>query len=640
MTNSVRYYTLRIEMDTPTNTSHKNPAFARYAWAVLVFNLLVILVGTVVRATGSGAGCGQHWPTCKGEIIPVAPNLHTIIEFTHRAVSGLDGLLVLALVVGAFRLYPRGHYIRRAAPVVLVLTIIEALLGAVLVKRGYVENNASVERAVAMSVHLCTTFFLLSSLALTAWYASGKGRVRLFAQGSVSGALGLAFVAMLVLGVSGAITALGDTLFPARSHDEVMRLAEAANAPFLLKLRVWHPYIAGSVGLYLILIAGLVVHLRPSTESRRWGSMLGWVFLSEILIGLTNVWLRAPVAMQVIHLMFADFTWVALCLLAYSASMDGVVHVEDIVFSPGIEKEAVAVQKAAEPSGPATWRDYLNLTKPRVISLLLFTTLTAAFVAAHGWPGLGLFTALFIGGYCSAGAANAFNMVIDRDIDAKMTRTAKRPTVTATIPANQALGFALVMALASFATLWLGANLLAAMLSLCGLVFYVVIYTLLLKRRTVQNIVIGGAAGCFPPLVGWAAVTGDLKGALAWYLFAIIFVWTPAHFWALALLIKDQYAAVGVPMLPAVVGDKRTVTQIILYAVITVGVSLLPVAQGLAGGLYAIPAVALGAMLVQQSWKLRRGTDRLSALKAYKYSMLYLALLFLALAVDARFGSG
>ena len=130
-------------MDTQINTSHKNSAFARYAWVVLVFNLLVILVGTVVRATGSGAGCGQHWPTCKGEIIPVAPNLHTIIEFTHRAVSGLDGLLVLALVAGAFLLYPRGHYIRRAAPVVLLLTIVEALLGAVLVKRGYVENNAS-----------------------------------------------------------------------------------------------------------------------------------------------------------------------------------------------------------------------------------------------------------------------------------------------------------------------------------------------------------------------------------------------------------------------------------------------------------------------------------------------------------------
>lgn len=623
-------------MDTQKNTSHKNPAFARYAWVVLVFNLLVILVGTVVRATGSGAGCGQHWPTCKGEIIPVAPSLHTIIEFTHRAVSALDGLLVLALVVGAFLLYPRGHYIRRAAPVVLVLTIVEALLGAVLVKRGYVEKDASVGRAVAMSVHLCTTFFLLASLTLTAWYASGKARVRLFAQGSVSGALGLAFLAMLVLGVSGAITALGDTLFPASSHEEVMRLAAAANAPFLLKLRVWHPYIAGSVGLYLILIAGLVAHLRPSSESRRWAGALGWLFLAEILVGLTNVWFRAPVAMQVIHLMFADLIWVTLTLLAFSASVDGVVHVEDIIFSAG--KDIPEPQPVAQATALPAWRNYLNLTKPRVISLLLFTTLTAAFVAARGWPGLGLFLVLFVGGYCSAGAANAFNMVIDRDIDAKMTRTAKRPTVTATIPADKALAFALCMGIASFVTLWLGANLLTAMLSLSGLVFYVVVYTLLLKRRTVQNIVIGGAAGCFPPLVGWAAVTGDLKGALAWYLFAIIFVWTPAHFWALALLIKDQYAAVGVPMLPAVVGDKKTVTQIILYAVITVGVSLMPVAQGLAGWLYAIPAVALGAMLVQQSWKLRRGADRLSALKAYKYSMLYLALLFLALAVDARFG--
>lgn len=619
------------------NLPHRNPAYARYAWGVLAFNLLVILVGTVVRATGSGAGCGQHWPTCKGEIIPVAPTLHTLIEFTHRAVSGLDGFLVLGLLIGAFRLYPRGHGVRRAAPVVGVLTIIEALLGAVLVKKGYVENDASWGRAVAMSVHLCTTFFLLASLSLTAWYAAGRARVRLFSQGAVSGALWLAFLAMLVLGVSGAITALGDTLFPARSHEEVMRLAEQANAPFLLKLRVWHPYIAGSVGLYLFLIAGLVAHLRPSEDSRRWGSTLGWLFLAELSVGLVNVWMRAPVVMQVVHLMFADFVWVSLTLLAYSASADGALHVEDIVFSPG--KETTEPQPAETPaSASPTLRDYLNLTKPRVISLLLFTTLTAAFVAAHGWPGLGLFLVLSLGGYCSAGAANAFNMVIDRDIDARMKRTASRPTVTAAIPAGKALAFALGMAIVSFGTLWLGANLLAAMMSLCGLVFYVVVYTLLLKRRTVQNIVIGGAAGCFPPLVGWAAVTGDLKGTLAWYLFAIIFVWTPAHFWALALLIKDQYAAVGVPMLPAVVGDRKTVTQIILYAIITVGVSLLPVAQGLAGWLYAVPATLLGGMLVLQSWKLRRGTDRPSALKAYKYSMLYLALLFLALAVDARFG--
>ena len=623
---------MQYALDTP----HRNTGYARYAWLVLLFNLLVILVGTVVRATGSGAGCGQHWPTCQGEIIPLAPTLKTMIEYTHRMVSGIDGLLVLALCFFAFRLYPKGHGVRRAAPAVLVFTLIESWIGRYLVKAGLVADNATVQRALWISLHLCNTFFLLSTLALTAWYAGGRARVRFLNQGAVSGALWLGFVAMIVLGISGAITALGDTLYPARSHEEVVRLAEQVNAPLLLKLRLWHPYIAGSVGLYLILIAGLVAHLRPSGESRRWASLLGWIFLCELVVGLTNVWLRAPLVMQVIHLMLADIIWVTLCLLSCSACMDGVVRVEDIVFSSGVTPLAQTPTKVAPP----TWHDYLLLTKPRVISLLLFTTLTAAFVAAKGWPGLGTLLVLLVGGYCSAGAANAFNMVIDRDIDVRMKRTAKRPTVTAKIPAGKALAFALCLALVSFFVLWLGSNLLAAMLSLCGLVFYVVVYTLFLKRRTVQNIVIGGAAGCFPPLVGWVAVTGDLRGTLAWYLFAIIFVWTPAHFWALALMIKDDYAEVGIPMLPAVAGETRTVAQILVYALITVIVSLLPMAQGLVGWVYTLTALALGVMLMSQNWRLRRGVDHLSALKAYKFSMLYLALLFLAMAVDARFRIG
>jgi len=625
-------------MDYGEDKPHQNTSYARFAWIVLAFNLLVILVGTVVRATGSGAGCGQHWPTCRGVIVPVAPSLHTIIEYTHRAISGIDGILVLFLVFFAFRLYPKGHGVRRVSLAVLAFTLIESWIGRYLVKAGLVADNATMQRVVWISLHLVNTFFLLSTVALNAWYAEGRGRVRLLRQGPVSGALWLAFLAMVLLGISGAITALGDTLYPAKSHEEVLRLAEQANGPFLLKLRIWHPYIAGSVGLYLMLIAGLVSHLRPSPDTKRWGSALGWIFLMELVIGLTNVWLRAPVPMQVIHLMFADFTWVALTLLAYAASMEGVVRVEDLVFSENREPRPAdtVYQEATAP----TWRDYVLLTKPKVISLLLLTTLTAAFVAAKGWPGFTTLMVLLVGGYCSAGAANALNMVIDRDIDVRMKRTAKRPTVTAKIPAPKALGFALSLALASFTVLWLGSNLLAAMMSLCGLVFYVVVYTLFLKRRTVQNIVIGGAAGCFPPLVGWAAVTGDLKQALAWYLFAIIFVWTPAHFWALALMIKDDYAEVGIPMLPAVAGETKTVAQIMVYAVITVFVSLLPLAQGLVGWVYSLAALALGVMLVGQNLQLRQGTDRLSALKAYKFSMLYLALLFLAMAVDARFRIG
>ena len=227
-------------------------------------------------------------------------------------------------------------------------------------------------------------------------------------------------------------------------------------------------------------------------------------------------------------------------------------------------------------------------------------------------------------------------MVIDRDIDGRMKRTAKRPTVTQSIPTQSALRFGLICAGVSFTTLWLGANLLAAMLSLAGLVFYVCVYTLFLKRRTWHNIVIGGAAGAFPPLVGWAAVTNDLS-PLAWYLFAIIFVWTPAHFWALALLIKDDYKDAGVPMLPVVHGERATVIQIAAYAVLTAIVSILPLKQGLVGVGYAIFAALLGIGLIWRSGALARQTDRPHALGMYKYSMAYLFLLFLALAVDAPF---
>lgn len=612
--------------DLPETRS--NPGFARYAWFLLAFNLLVILVGTVVRATGSGDGCGSHWPVCNGEVVPTEPALKTIIEFTHRVVSGLDGLFVLVLVFFGFKLSKPGEPVRKAVLWTLALTLIEAWIGRHLVKARLVADDSSVQRAIWMSIHLCNTFFLLTSLTVTAWWASGRERLKMSGQGTVGVMLLLGFLSMMALGVSGAITALGDTLYPARSHEEVMRLAAQPDAPFLLRLRILHPYIAGSVGLYLLLIAGLVAHLRPSPLTRRWGQVVGWLYLSQILVGLVNLFLKAPVVMQVIHLLVGDLVWIAFTLLATSACAQGVVKVESLKFAP---EGAMA---ADTPTGPVTWREYLLLTKPRVISLLLFTTITAMFVAANGWPPLGTLLAALVGGYLSAGAANATNMVIDRDIDAKMKRTAKRPTVTSRIPGPRALAFAMILALGSFLVLWLGANLLSAMLSLAGLVFYVVVYTLLLKRRTTQNIVIGGAAGCFPPLVGWAAVTGDLKGMLAWYLFAIIFVWTPAHFWALAMLIKDEYAEVGVPMLPSVVGDRVTVVQILIYAIITAGVSLLPLAQGLVGWVYTGSATLLGVLLVSKSVVLLRHSDRPNARSMYLYSMAYLALLFLALAID------
>lgn len=600
---------------------------SRIAWATLIWHIVTILAGTVVRATGSGDGCGSHWPLCNGEVLPVAPSIKTIIEFTHRRISAFDGVLVL-LTVGlvGYRFRFR-HTATHAALVMLVLTGLEAWIGKYIVNAGLVAENKSMFRAVWMSLHLVNTFLLLTSSAITAWCAGDRPGLRLRNQGPVFATIILTFVTMIVLGISGAITALGDTLYPAQSHDEVMRLARADNAPAILRLRILHPYIALSTGCFVVIVAAMIRHLRPSADTSRWSNAVVWLFVVQTAVGGINVWLKAPVVMQVVHLLLADAVWVSMVFLSAGALSADVIHLEDKNFAPEPHVSAVS-------SSTATWKDYLALTKPRVISLLLLTSMAAMFVAAKGWPGFGIFLAVLIGGFLSAGAANALNMVVDRDIDARMERTKHRPTVTSLIPGRNAFAFAMTLAVLSFVILWLGANLVAATASLGGLAFYVVVYTLFLKRRTTQNIVIGGAAGCFPPLVGWAAVTGDLGGALAWYLFAIIFVWTPAHFWALALMIKDEYARVGVPMLPSVAGDKATAIQIVVYAVLTVAVSLLPWFQGLVGLIYAIAAVILGLLLVGRSGILIQNTSRPSAKSAYLFSMLYLALLFVAMAID------
>ena len=284
---------------------------------------------------------------------------------------------------------------------------------------------------------------------------------------------------------------------------------------------------------------------------------------------------------------------------------------------------------------PATWKDYLALTKPRVISLLLFTALAAMFAVndAHHHVTLLRFVAVLLGGYAAAGAANTINMVYDRDIDGKKGRTASRPTVTEQIPAWRALAFAAALETFSFVLLTQCANLLAALMALSGLLFYVFIYTMFLKRRTWHNIVIGGAAGAFPPLVGAAAVSGQLT-PMAWLMFWFIFVWTPVHFWALALLIRDEYASVGVPMLPVVKGDRATVKQIMAYAVVTVAASYVPCVMHWSGIFYFVTAALLNIALAWKCVQLNKCIERKQASGLFHYSMIYLALMFLCLAID------
>ncbi len=277
--------------------------------------------------------------------------------------------------------------------------------------------------------------------------------------------------------------------------------------------------------------------------------------------------------------------------------------------------------------------DYLDLTKPKVQSLLLLTTVATMEIA--GRPSAGRIALTCLGGYLSAGGAGAINHYWDRDIDAEMRRTANRPIPSGRVSPAAAVRFGLALATASFVLMSLTINVLAASLALAGFVGYVGVYTIWLKRRTPQNIVIGGAAGAMPPLVAWAAVRGSLSWT-AVYLFAIVFYWTPPHFWALSLLMKKEYEEVGVPMMPVVRGEGSTRLQILLYAALLYAVTQLPFCVGVFGGIYLVASIALGLAFIAGAVVLYRRADRRTALRLYLFSMLYLALLFAAMVADVR----
>ena len=291
--------------------------FAKYTWAVLAYNVGVILWGAYVRATGSGAGCGGHWPLCNGQVIPLAPQTATLIEFSHRVSSGFTLLAVLGLVIWAFRAYPKGHPVRLGAGLAAFFTLTEALVGAGLVLFQLVAQNASALRALSVAVHLANTFLLLASLTLTALWASGGRPVRLPGQGWATWGLGLGLVGVLLLGISGAISALGDTLFPSSSLVEGLRQDFSPTAQFMIRLRVIHPLIAVSVGILVMFVAYSLSSSRPDERPRRSMAMaLAGLVAVQWLAGVANVALLAPVWMQLLHLFLADLVWIMLVLLA------------------------------------------------------------------------------------------------------------------------------------------------------------------------------------------------------------------------------------------------------------------------------------------------------------------------------------
>jgi heme A synthase len=294
-------------------------AFTRFAWITLAYLILVILWGAFVRATGSGAGCGSHWPLCNGVVVPRAARAETMIEFAHRVSSALSGLFILALFIWAFRLYPKGHIVRRGVVWSMVFIITESLLGAGLVLFEWVAHNASVGRAISMGLHLVNTFLLLGAVTLTAWWAGGGQPFRLRGQGKVGWLMAGSLVMMVLLGVSGAITALGDTLFPAGTLTEGISQDFMPTAHFLVRLRIYHPILAVLTGIYLALAGRAIAAQRPSAETRRFARLIVVLVVVQLVAGFVNVILLAPVWMQLVHLLLADLLWIATVLLGAAA---------------------------------------------------------------------------------------------------------------------------------------------------------------------------------------------------------------------------------------------------------------------------------------------------------------------------------
>jgi protoheme IX farnesyltransferase len=340
--------------------------------------------------------------------------------------------------------------------------------------------------------------------------------------------------------------------------------------------------------------------------------------VAQAAAGLVSVYGGVPVLAQTLHVIGTVALWTSTIAVTVAVHRPGEVRAR------AIERRRTLEVVAA----------YVQLTKPRVMSLLLATTAAAMVIAARGIPALGLLVATLLGGALMSGGAGAINHYVDRDIDPLMGRTAWRPIPSGVISPARALWFGISLAVLASAVLLIFVNVLATVFALLGLLGYVFIYTLWLKRSTPSNIVIGGAAGAIPPLVGWAAVTNELSSLTAWYLFAIIFFWTPPHFWALSLLIRKHYERAGVPMLPVVRGDDETRRQIILYSLVLIALTLVLAPFGLMGGVYFASALVLGGAFILYAVRLWREATPRAARRLYLYSILYLFALFAAMAVD------
>jgi len=572
----------------------------RYSLLTAGLTLALMTLGGVVRATGAGLAC-PDWPLCHGRLIPPLEGL-ILIEYGHRLVASLVGLATVLLALFVWRRHRADAGLRRTMVLALLLLGAQILLGGLTVRT---ELTAGL-----VAAHLGTAALFLAVLLLL-YTAARRRREEIPAApgrlGALAAAAALVTFGQILLGgyVSGSGAALACPDFPLCRGALVPPLAGPILIHYLHRL--------GALLVAAAVLLVLLVARRAAEPVRGLARLAGILVIVQIGLGALNIYTRVAPPITVLHLFVATALFGVLVVVAGLA-----VPVRD-------------------PSPARRWRDagadYLALTKPRIILLLLATTATTMVVAAGRGLSLALLGYTMLGGALAAGAANAMNMYWDRDIDARMHRTRHRPVPAGRLAPGQALAFGAVLAALSILVFGRFVNWLSAALAVGGILFYVFVYTVWLKRTTPQNIVIGGAAGAVPPLVGWAAVTGQVATP-ALLLFAVIFLWTPPHFWALALARRHDYAAAGIPMLPVVAGEDRTRREIMLYTLALVATTLLLVPVGGAGTFYLVTAAALGAGFIYQARALGRNPGGRAALRLFAYSSAYLALLFTALAID------
>jgi protoheme IX farnesyltransferase len=575
--------------------------YKRLVYLTLLAALPAAFWGGIVRVTGSGLGC-PDWPLCHGQFLP-SLDVATRIEWIHRFLAIVAGLTLAALAVWTLVRYRTDRRAIAFVGLAVVLYWLQAILGAITVLLELPDTW--------VTLHLANAELFLAVLTVYAvalrWPAAGPGLAKpsAFTWLALSAAAGT-FLLML----SGAYVR-GDAATAACSTwplcDDGIPTGGAA------AVHMAHRYIAAAVGvLVAYAVAGAWKRRREIPGLGAAAALTGGLFALQVVVGALNPLTGFSPWPLGAHPAIATALWCATVALA------------------------VLAWRPVRAEATTTLRDLVALTKPAIMSLLLVTALGGMFLAAGGVPPFHLVLATMIGGAFASGGASALNHYFDRDIDLRMRRTSRRPLPGHRVAPRTAIAVGVILNVLAFAVLALVANLLSAILAIVGTLFYIFVYTLWLKRTTVQNIVIGGAAGAIPPLVGWAAVANNVD-LPALYLFAIVFFWTPAHFWALALLIRDDYDRAGIPMLPVVFGDRAAQWGILLYATALVPLSMLLFLTRYVGVLYLFAALVLGFVFIAYAVRLLRSAaakQRSVARGVYLYSLLYLALLFVAIMVD------